>query len=300
MPQSAPKGSAIAIILVGLLSISFASIFIKMCDAPSMVIATYRLVIASLFYVGFTSVKGGKISRGLSVSQIKIMVVSAIFLTIHFSTWITSLKYTSVASSVVLVQSAPIFVALGSFVFLRERPSFLMILGIVIALVGTIIISIHDFSLDQSSLIGNLLALGGAIGAAGYLLAGRSLRAKVDTFRYVTIVYSITAALLLTITLFSGASMTGYSPRIYLLFLAIAFFPQIIGHTSFNWALKYFSATAVSILLLGEPIGASILAVIFLGETLSLVKIIGGMVILGGVVLAIVAESKRNNSTRKK
>lgn len=299
MPQSTPKGSTLAIILMGLLSISFASIFIKLCDAPSMVIATYRLVIASLFYVGFTSVKGGKISRGLSASQVKIMVVSAIFLTIHFSTWITSLKYTSVASSVVLVQSAPIFVALGSFVFLRERPSFLMILGIVIALAGTIVISIHDFSLDQTSLIGNLLALGGAIGAAGYLLAGRSLRAKVDTFRYVTIVYSITAGLLLIFTLLSGAPMTGYAPRIYLLFVAIAFFPQVIGHTSFNWALKYFSATAVSILLLGEPIGASILAVIFLGETLSLVKIIGGFVILGGVVLAIVAESKRSSSPKK-
>lgn len=299
MPQSTPKGSTLAIILMGLLSISFASIFIKLCDAPSMVIATYRLVIASLFYVGFTSVKGGKISRGLSASQVKIMVVSAIFLTIHFSTWITSLKYTSVASSVVIVQSAPIFVALGSFVFLRERPSFLMILGIVIALAGTIVISIHDFSLDQTSLIGNLLALGGAIGAAGYLLAGRSLRAKVDTFRYVTIVYSITAGLLLIFTLLSGAPMTGYAPRIYLLFVAIAFFPQVIGHTSFNWALKYFSATAVSILLLGEPIGASILAVIFLGETLSLVKIIGGFVILGGVVLAIVAESKRSSSPKK-
>lgn len=298
MPQSAPKGSAFAIILMGLLSISFASIFIKLCDAPSMVIASYRLGIASLFYIAFTRMKSGAITKGFSWPQLKVMIISAIFLTIHFSTWITSLKFTSVASSVVIVQSAPIFVALGSFLFLRERPSLLMILGIFIALTGTIVISIHDFSLDQTSLIGNLLALGGAIGAAGYLLAGRKLRATVDTFRYVTIVYSITAGLLLIFTLLSGAPMTGYSPRIYLLFLAIAFFPQVIGHTSFNWALKYFSATAVSILLLGEPIGASILAVIFLGETLSLMKIIGGVVILGGVVLAIVAESNRSRSPK--
>jgi len=299
MSQSTPKSSAIVIITIGLLSISFASIFIKICDAPSMVIATYRLVIASLFYVGFTRIKVGHIRAGISFSQFKVMIISAIFLTLHFSTWITSLKFTSVASSVVLVQSAPIFVALGSFIFLRERPSLPMMLGIFVAITGTIIISIHDFALDEGSLVGNLLALGGAIGAAGYLLAGRKLRATVDTFQYVTIVYSITAVLLLVFTLFSGASLTGYSPQIYLLFLVIAFFPQVIGHTSFNWALKYYSATAVSILLLGEPIGASILAVIFLGETLSLIKIIGGIVILSGVFLAIVAESNRNSSIKK-
>ena len=168
-----------------------------------------------------------------------------------------------------------------------------MLLGILIAFTGTIIISVHDFSLDKNSLVGNLLAIAGAIGAAGYLLAGRKLRVSMDTFRYITMVYSVTAILLLLIALISGNSLVGYTPKTYLLLFAIAMIPQVIGHTSLNWALKYFSATAVAVIILGEPIGASILALAILGEKLSLVKVGGGVIILIGAIVAILAEPKR-------
>jgi len=183
-------------------------------------------------------------------------------------------------------------VAIGSFIFLRERPSRIMILGISIALIGSIVVSVHDFSLDKNSLIGNVLAIGGAIGVAGYLLAGRRLRAEVDTFRYVTVVYSIAAVLLVIMAIVSNASLTGYSSRTYLLLVVIAMVPQVIGHTTLNWSLKYFTATAVAVIILGEPIGASILALILLGEKLTLIKIGGGLVILTGVIIAIFAEQK--------
>lgn len=293
MATTAHKHQAIFVLGIGLIAISFASIFIKLCDAPSLVIAAYRLTIASIFYIGFTRIRYGHILSVYSKSQLKIVIVSGIFLTIHFATWITSLKFTSVASSVVLVQSAPIFVAVGSFIFLREKPTKLMLLGILIALFGSIIISTHDFSLDKNSLIGNLLAIGGAIGAAGYLLAGRKLRAEIDIFRYVTVVYSVAAILLMIIAFLSKASFVGYSSKTYLLFLAIALIPQVIGHTTVNWALKYFTATAVAVIILGEPIGASILALVILGETLSSVKILGGLIILTGVIIAILAEPRR-------
>jgi drug/metabolite transporter (DMT)-like permease len=286
------KHQAIIVLGIGLIAISFASIFIKLCEAPSLVIAAYRLTIASIFYIGFTRIRSGPILAVYSKPQLKLVLFSGIFLTIHFATWITSLKFTSVASSVVLVQSAPIFVAIGSFIFLRERPSKLTMLGILIALLGSVIISAHDFSLDKNSLVGNLLAVAGAIGAAGYLLAGRKLRAEIDTFRYVTAVYSVAAMLLLIIALLSKTSFVGYSSKTYLLFLAIALIPQVIGHTAVNWALKYFTATAVAVIILGEPIGASILALVILGETLSLVKIIGGLIILTGVTIAILAEPR--------
>lgn len=287
------KNQAILVLGVGLIAISFASIFIKLCDAPSLVIAAYRLTIASTFYIVFTRIRSGPILSSYSKSQLKIVIISGIFLTIHFATWITSLKFTSVASSVVLVQSAPIFVAMGSFIFLREKPTKLMLLGIIIALSGSIIISAHDFSLDKNSLVGNLLAVAGAIGAAGYLLAGRRLRVEIDTFRYVTVVYSVTAILLLLIVLISGNSLLGYSSQTYLLLFAIAMIPQVIGHTTVNWALKYFSATAVAVIILGEPIGASILALVILGETLSAIKIIGGLIILIGVIIALFAEPRK-------
>jgi len=296
MLQTMDKNRAILVLSIGLVAISFASIFIKLCNAPSLVIAAYRLAIASIFYIGFTKIRKGSIWSVFSKSQFKIVLFAGVFLAIHFATWITSLKYTTVASSVVLVQTSPIFVALGSFMFLRERPSLLMLIGITIALIGSIIISAHDFSLDRNSLLGNLLALIGAIGAAGYLLAGRKLRATIDTFRYVTAVYSVTAVLLILLAITSGATLVGYSPKNYLLFVAIALLPQVIGHTSLNWALKYFSATAVAVIILGEPVGASILAIIILGEKLSLVKIFGGLVILGGVIMAIIAETKMNST----
>lgn len=293
MTTTTHKHQAIFVLSIGLIAISFASIFIKLCDAPSLVIAAYRLGIASIFYIGFTRIRYGPILSVYSKSQLKIVLLSGVFLTIHFATWITSLKFTSVASSVVLVESGPIFVAIGSYIFLREKPSKLMLLGILMAFIGTIIISVHDFSLDKNSLVGNLLAIAGAIGVAGYLLAGRKLRASIDTFRYVTMVYSVAAILLILLAIMSGNSLVGYTSKTYLLLFAIAMIPQVIGHTSLNWALKYFSATAVAVIILGEPIGASILALVILGETLSAVKIIGGFIILTGVIIAILSEPRR-------
>ena len=292
MSNRTTNNRAILVLGVGLIAVSFASIFIKLCFAPALVIAAYRLTISSLFYLGFTRIKIGKIWNTFSRSQLKIIFISAVFLTIHFATWISSLKFTSVASSVVLVQSAPIFVACGSFIFLKERPSALMIAGILIALCGTIIISVYDYSQSSTSLTGNFLALGGAIGVAGYFLAGRKLRGEIDTFRYVSAVYSITAIMLLVLAFISGATLYGYNIKVYLLLFAIAIFPQIIGHTSLNWALKYFSATAISIAVLTEPIGASILAVFILGEQLTVVKIFWGIIILSGVLIALIAETK--------
>ncbi len=293
MKLTIEKSKAVLVLGIGVIAISFASIFIKLCDAPSLVIAAYRLSIASLFYIGFTRIRLGSILPAFSSSQLRLILLSGIFLTIHFATWITSLKFTTVASSVVLVQSAPIFVAIGSFVFLRERPSKLTILGIAIALIGSVIISAHDFSLDKNSLVGNLLAVCGAVGAAGYLLVGRKLRANIDTIPYVTAVYSVTAILLLIFALSSGASLVGYTPNIYLLLVAIALIPQVIGHTTVNWALKYFTATAVAVIILGEPFGASILALVILREKITLVKIMGGGIILTGVIIAIAAEPKK-------
>ena len=286
---------AILTLGMGLIAISFASIFIKLCEAPALVIAAYRLTFASFFYIGFTRIKQGPIFETFQPRHLRFVIISGVFLTLHFATWISSLKFTSVASSVVLVQSSPVFVALGSVIFLREKPTFKMVIGIVLAFAGSVIISVHDFSMDESSLTGNILAVGGAIGAAGYLLAGRKLRAEIDTFRYVTAVYSLTAILLVLLALFSGAELFDYNARTFLLFLAIAFFPQIIGHTTFNWALKYFSATAVSIVALGEPFGASILAFFILGEKLTLIKIYGGLMILAGVVIALLAEAQANS-----
>ncbi len=249
-------------------------------------------MIAAAFYLLVVGVRTGRLLPRIPRSQMKVALLSGVFLTIHFTTWIASLSLTSVASSVVLVQSAPVFVAIGSTLFLGEKPARLMITGILVTLAGSVLIGFHDFRLDGTSLAGNLLAVSGAIGAAGYIIAGRNLRRHLDTFTYVAAVYAISAVLLLLLAAGTGTPLTGFHGRTYLLLLAIAVFPQIIGHTAFNWGLEHLSATTISIILLGEPVGASILALFLLGEPLGIGRVTGGGVILCGVALVLLAESR--------
>lgn len=274
----------------GIIAISSASILIKWCDAPALVIASYRLAFASLIFLGGNALKNTNPLKPFSARDLRIALISGLFLCLHFAAWISSLKYTSVASSVALVATAPVFVAIGSTVFLKEKPGKALFIGIPLTILGALVLSSKDFNSANASLFGNFLALLGAIGAAGYLLAGRELRRRIDTGAYVTVVYFTTAVLLVTLTALTRHSFIDYSAKVFGLFFLIAFVPQVIGHTSFNWLLKHFSAATVSILTLSEPVGASILAYLLLGEKLAAVQIIGGGIILTGVVIALRGE----------
>lgn len=278
------------VLATALFAISSSSVLTKMCSAPALTIALYRVGIASFFYAAMTRFTGGSLRRQYNLPRLKLALLSGLFLAAHFATWITSLSYTSVASSVVLVVTSPIWVAIGGVIFLKEKPRLLLIIGIGITFIGSIIISGADFALDPHSLFGNLLALAGAVAAAGYWLIGRKLRAEIDTFPYVTVVYASCAVFTVVLILLFGTPVWGFSQQTVFFLLAIALLPQVIGHTSLNWALKYFSATAVAIITLGEPVGASILAWIFLGQKISLLQLFGGMVILAGVALSMHAE----------
>jgi drug/metabolite transporter (DMT)-like permease len=224
-----------------------------------------------------------------------------IFLALHFATWITSLEYTSVASSVVLVSTSPLWVALLSPLVLRERPSRLVIFGMVVALIGGTLVGFSEAcSVTSRGLIcpvaselfqggaslWNLLALSGAITAAGYLLVGRWLRPTISLMVYIFTVYGVAAVILLILAVFSGKPLAGFPPVTYLYLLILAAGPQLLGHTSFNYGLRYLSASFVSIALLGEPIGSTILALIVLGEIPGPLEVIGGVIILVGIYLA--------------
>jgi len=283
------------LIPLGLVAISFASILIKLCDAPVLTIAVYRLTLASLFFVGVCKLKHRAILAPFSRKQLWLAIVSGAFLTLHFVTWIASLRLTSVASSVVLVQTAPIFVAFGAFLFLKERISPLLVLGIIIAVGGSSFIGLLDIRANQTSLRGDFLAIGGAIGGAGYLLIGRLLRSGIDTFRYATVVYSVSAFFLICFALVFGNHLTGFTLKTYILLLAIAFVPQVIGHTTINWALEFFSASSVAVMILAEPIGATILAYFILDEKVSAIKIIGAGVMLTGVLITLHDELKQQS-----
>jgi drug/metabolite transporter (DMT)-like permease len=300
MPTHENMARVVVVMTIGLVAISFASILIKLCQAPSLVIASYRLILASLFYQALAMSRRAIAWKTITARQWLLAIGSGLFLSLHFCTWITSLQYTSVASSVVLVQTAPVLVAVGSHFFLKEKATRVLMAGIALSLLGGAIIGYYDFQGAQSSLHGNLLAFMGAVGAAGYLLIGRKLRAQWDTIMYVSIVYSVSALSTLLITFGSGQPLQPYPATTWMLFILIAFFPQVIGHTTLNWALKHFSATTVSIMTLAEPIGASILAFLVLHEQVGWIRMLGGTVILSGILLTLLAEKKSEERHEQK
>ena len=277
---------------MGILAISTASIFIKLCDAPALIIATYRMVISSLVLIPFVGYK--KIWREWGESKMGWFFLSGLFLSLHFAFWIASLKFTSVASSVVLVTTHPIFVGLGSRLFLKEPLGAPLILGILLSVLGSGLIGYGDFLLTQEALLGDGLALLGAMAASGYFLVGRRMREQQDLLTYIFPVYSISGLSLIILSLLFQKSFFGYSTNTYLLMILLALIPQLIGHTTFNWALKYLPASRVAIAILGEPIGSTLLAYLILGEGLTVLKILGGGFILSGILIALTPIRIRN------
>lgn len=306
-PTNTKRISPILILFVGILAASTSSIFIRFAqqEASSLTIAAYRLILATLILLPIAWRKCRDELSSLNKWQMGLITLSGVFLAFHFATWITSLEFTTVASSVVLVTTTPLWVGLLSPLFLRERLPASVAVGLGIALVGGILVGVSEactlsaegiacppFSafLQGNSSWGNLLALSGAIFAAAYLMVGRRLRPSMSLLAYITTVYGVAALVLLVMALLSGDPVAGFSPGTYLFFLALAVFPQLLGHTSFNYSLKYLSAAYVSVALLGEPIGSTILALILLNETPTALEVVGGVVILLGIYLATRAE----------
>jgi drug/metabolite transporter (DMT)-like permease len=270
---------------LGIIAISTASIFIKLCDAPALIIAAYRMALASLILIPFASYR--RIWSGWRMSDIGWLVLSGLFLSLHFAFWIASLKYTSVASSVVLVTTHPVFVGMGAWIFLKERPGLNLMFGILLSVLGSGLIGYGDMALSKDALIGDGLALLGAVTASGYFLVGRKMRRSQDLLSYIFPVYSTAGLTLILLSLISHKPFFGYSPSTYLFLFLLALVPQLIGHTTLNWALKYLPASMVAITILGEPIGSTILAYFILGEGLTPWKILGGTSIFIGILIAL-------------
>ncbi|MBN2047692.1 MAG: DMT family transporter [Anaerolineaceae bacterium] len=299
------------VLFLGVLAVSSASIFIRFAqdEGPSLVIAALRLSFAALILTPIMWIRYGKNLRALSRRQLLALGISGFFLALHFATWITSLEYTSVASAVVLVATAPLWIALLSPLVLRERVSGGMVLGMVIAMLGSMLVGAAELcaweasavqcdwrsvGMGKSAMWGNLLALAGAWFAAAYLMIGRRMRSKIHSMVYIYVVYGAAAVFLLIGAAVAGLPLNGYSGSFYLFCLVLALFPQLLGHSSYNWALAYLPATYVSISLLGEPIGTIILAYFVLRESPSWLEIAGGVLILGGIYLSSVQPRKKS------
>lgn len=311
-----PRLNPFAAVGIGILAASTASIFIRFAQAysPSIIIAAYRLAIATFLISPFVISRNRDELSSLSKKEFLFSVLSGVFLAVHFSTWIKSLEYTTVASSVVLVSTVPLWVALFSPVILKEPITKQAVAGMIIAFVGVVIIAASDVCFQQNgtmscpsygdflrgkAFIGDLLAIAGAIAAAMYVIIGRSLRQRVSLFTYVFVVYGLAALVLVGAALSTGYELTGYSADAYVWMFLLALVPQLLGHSLFNYALGYLSAAFVSIALLGEPIGSTILAYLILGEVPSWLKIIGAALILAGIYIASLSDIRNRAASIK-
>lgn len=298
-------------LLVAILAVSTASIFIRFAqrEAPSLVIAALRLTFASLALAPVALTRHREELRKLTRGELLLGLLAGAFLAVHFATWISSLEYTSIASSVVLVSTGPLWVALFSPIFLKEPLTRPVLAGMTLALAGGTIIGLSDscsISLQGSGLacppfsefvqgrafLGNFLALAGAWAVAGYLMIGRRLRGGMRLVPYIFIVYGIAAVVLLGFMRVAGQSPIGFSASTYVWILLLALVPQLIGHSTYNWALRYLPAALVSVTTLGEPIGSAILAYFILREAPTALTIVGGVLILGGIYVSARAERR--------
>lgn len=279
-------------ILTAVIAVSFSAIFIRWSDAHPLVIATYRMGITSIILLPLVVARNLEDLKKINKNEYLFMISVGLVLALHFGTWITSLKETSVASSVILVTSHPLFVAIVSHYILQEKLKTVGYFGILIAFCGIIILTIGDFGLGGLNFRGDILALIGSIAAGTYILGGRKARRTIPLVPYVFIVYSICTICLLIASIITSAPLYPLQLREYELFILMAIVPTILGHTFYNYALKYVKAQIVSVSLLGEPIGSSILAFILLSEPAPRLTILGGCLILPGIYLAYIGRKR--------
>ena len=289
------------VLAIGVMIASTAAIMITGAinlGVDPLTVACGRIAIAALILTPIAWIRAGDEIRRISRRDWLIALASGVFLAIHFAAWISSLAYTSVASSTALVTTNPVFVALATWLIFRERLPFGTWLGVAITVLGSMLVGFSDSAGGGGSnpLYGDALALLGAVTVSGYFLIGRALRARISILPYIWIVYSSAAIVLLLANAVAGQSLVGLPSTAYLLLLALAIGPQLLGHTAFNWSIKYLSATLVTVGILGEPVGSAILAVVILHQPVQPLQLLGGAVLLIGIAVSALAE-RQNRRT---
>jgi drug/metabolite transporter (DMT)-like permease len=282
-----PSRPVLATVLaVALVAISFAAILVRLADGPPLIVALYRMVIASVVVLPLTI-------RSLKRTPIRgrvawLTAAAGASLALHFATWITSLSYTSIAASVTLVATTPLWVALIAWLVLGIAPTLGVMIGVVLAVAGAAVIGFTDLIGGSRPLLGDGLALIAGIAAASYFLIGRTvMRSGVSVSAYVGSAYSVAALFLLPLPFLFGLSYVEYPSSTFLWVAMLALVPQLIGHTGLNYAAKYLNPTMVATVTLAEPIGSGALALVFFGEMPSLNTLVGAALLLLGLVFTI-------------
>lgn len=293
-----PPFNPYAAVVIGVISVSTSAVLVKLADqAPAAIIANYRLLFAVLIMSPVVLLKYRDEFRLVEKRDWIFSILAGIFLALHFILWFESLNYTSVASSVVLVTLQPIFAFLGTYFFFKERFSPGAIISMLIALLGSFIISWGDFQISGMALLGDILALFGAITVTVYFLFGQRVRRNVSLMTYTFLVYGASSITLLLYNLAVQNPFFGYPANHWGLFLALAIVPTFFGHTLFNWALKWLSTSTISMGIVFEPVGATILAYLLLNEKVTGSQLLGGTIVIFGLFLFILSTSRKSSVT---
>src|SRR5690348_4575922 len=300
--------SPLLVLIIAVLATTYAGPIVRLAAAPALAIAFWRLTL-TLPVTGFLALRrSGEQGAVPSVSvkstaprsPLPLVALAGLLLALHFWSWIASLRFTTVASSVVLVSLKPVFAWAIAAVWLREHPTRTEGWGIVLAVVGASLIGLGDARLSLGALGGDALAVLGAVTGAGYYVIGRRVRQTVGIWRYATGVYAVAAVALAVLALIRTAPLTGFAGRDWAVFGAMAAGPMLIGHTGMNYALRHFRATTVNVAALGEPVGATLLAWIIpaIHEVPRATALAGGVLVLLGITLSL-GRRERPGSARR-
>ena len=280
-------------ILAGTFFTSLSSIIIRFSNAPALVISAYRMLFTCLMLLFPVMLNSREEFLRVSKKNLMLCIASGFFLALHYASWISSVQMTTIANSTVLVACSPMFVALLNFILMKEKLSYKMILGIAMSLGGTVIIAFGSNEGTQTSMMaGNILAFLGAIFVAGYLVIGGIVRKNLSAGVYVFIVYFVSAIVLFAMCFVSSTPIYPYPPVEFALFFALAFFCSILGHTVYNYLVKYFSSTLISVSTLSEPIFASIMAMFIYSEIPTVHTLTGGIIIITGIFYYLITQNK--------
>jgi drug/metabolite transporter (DMT)-like permease len=285
----------VAAMSFAVLALAFSSVFITQLEreeVPPLVIAFYRMAMATALLLPIALALKRKEIFAFTGKEFSLLTLGGLFLALHFGAWISSLKYIPISTSVVLVNSHPLFVVIASYFFLGHKPSRQSLLGTVIGLIGMLIISKDGLSNAEFALKGDLLAILGALAVVGYFIIGSKVRTRVSLLGYVTPLYAVCSIFLLFWATATKSHFYPYNPAVWGYFLGLAIVPTILGHTVFNWAIKHVAPSTISLAFLGEPIGASILAFFIFGQKPPLATFLGGALVLSGIYLTMQSKTK--------
>ena len=297
--SSPPRWLPFVVLGIGLLAISFGAILARVAQAaalPSLAIAALRLGLAALIISPLALWQSRRALLSLTRRHVLLTLGAGLFLALHFGTWISSLEYTSVASSTALVTTNLLWIGIASFVLFGDKPGRVMGWGIAISLAGSLLIFWSDSRASapgSNPLLGNFLAIAGSWCFSAYLLIGRKLRADMPLPAYIWLAYGAGALFLLLGCGVAGVPLLGHSAPAYLAALGMALGPQLLGHSAYNWSLKHVSPTFIAVVTLGEPVGSALMAWLFFGETFAPAQAAGFVMLLAGIYLAAIGEGRR-------